>query len=713
MSMAEIYNFTTDNLPDWKTDQDRDDFDIRTAASRDMQARGVTPPDTFILDGRIHRFGPENVCWYFGFDDAHPLLQWADWSDLEGVHEVKGFTNLSPEDDLAMKARVKQAMAQRKAEEEKMHREAAARAQELWERASIPTETHPYFVRKKITPHTRYRVMDGKVVLRVFSPEGQLQSLQFIQTDGSKRFLAGGATRGGYGVISGSLSVFLCEGCATAESIHAATGGTVYYSFSAHNLKPVYDMLVEQHQMPVVVADNDESGTGEAKARECTDKFVLIPVTGMDANDYASEYGITALSEILDEPLPFITATQFVKEIDSMEYLVKGFLYQQAFSCFFGESGKGKTFTIVDIACSIACDRVTSWNGRRMEHGTVVLFEGEGMKGLRLRTRAWMESHGVDVLDDLLIYNGPPQGLDQTAGLAYIKSILMRLKATGRNVVWTVFDTFNRFFHGDENSAQEVGAFVRGCTELINELDIALTIVHHSGVSELSKDRGRGSSALRAGLDTEYKVSQDDSGMISIECTKMKDGDAPAAMYGHIIHHDFEGLYDKDGDQISSAYFTLYTQEEIEAEKRRIQEEANEAKKTKAISTALASLNDMMSEIGFYKEPTEPLANGTYHFLREHADWYLEKMYGLDTSKKRSEYITKTDDSGNHFIADLAAAGILIVCDRKKSGQKMVPVEWRLVEDYCYTTPVSDLVGDRSLRSVSVRFSEQTKGADK
>ena len=53
-----------------------------------------------------------------------------------------------------------------------------------------------------------------------------------------------------------------------------------------------------------------------------------------------------------------------------------------------------------------------------------------------------------------------------------------------------------------------------------------LLIVHHTGYA--SSERGRGSSALRAAVDAEYMITrQQDTRLVSIKGTKMKDADRP------------------------------------------------------------------------------------------------------------------------------------------------------------------------------------------
>ena len=62
-------------------------------------------------------------------------------------------------------------------------------------------------------------------------PEGA-----FIDSNGEKRFLAGGKKAGACFQIKGNGCHYMCEGFATGATIHEATGGTVMVAFDAGNM---------------------------------------------------------------------------------------------------------------------------------------------------------------------------------------------------------------------------------------------------------------------------------------------------------------------------------------------------------------------------------------------------------------------------------------------------------------------------------------------
>lgn len=77
--------------------------------------------------------------------------------------------------------------------------------------------------------------------------QGTLSSLQEIYADGEKSFLFGGAKQGRFFTIPGTGKVAVCEGYATAASIHMATGWTTVVAFDAGNLLPAAQAWREAH----------------------------------------------------------------------------------------------------------------------------------------------------------------------------------------------------------------------------------------------------------------------------------------------------------------------------------------------------------------------------------------------------------------------------------------------------------------------------------
>ncbi|GLQ05870.1 toprim domain-containing protein [Sneathiella chinensis] len=144
---------------------------------------------------------------------------------------------------------------------------------------------HPYLVRKQIKPFGIVQVEDSLVVPVICSEDGEIISVQYIDQDGSKRFLKGGRTKGGCFQICGDTEkgIYICEGYATGASIAEATGGEVYAAFNANNLKPVHENVQKKHPGQVIhIAGDDDCWTdgnpGRMKAQKITGAQVIFPI---------------------------------------------------------------------------------------------------------------------------------------------------------------------------------------------------------------------------------------------------------------------------------------------------------------------------------------------------------------------------------------------------------------------------------------------------
>ena len=171
---------------------------------------------------------------------------------------------------------------------------------EIWERAQGADAGHPYLRRKGVAPHGARVTGDGRLVVPLYI-EGRLSSLQYIDHSGGKLDHAGGQVGGAswvVGRIEPDGPVFFAEGFATSATIHQATNRPCVVCYSASNLPTVvgqYRESLGRGQELVVVADNDESGTGQKYADQAAAlhscRVVMPPEVGQDANDFVQAGG--------------------------------------------------------------------------------------------------------------------------------------------------------------------------------------------------------------------------------------------------------------------------------------------------------------------------------------------------------------------------------------------------------------------------------------
>lgn len=126
---------------------------------------------------------------------------------------------------------------------------------------------------------------------------GRIVGAQLIKPDGDKKFLYGQRSGGAEFVMGQKGLHVLCEGYATALSTQQAlrnlkTAYTLHTTFSAGNMKKVAEHL----PAGLVIADNDESGTGERVAREIGWPYWISDRVKEDANDYSLRAGLFALA---------------------------------------------------------------------------------------------------------------------------------------------------------------------------------------------------------------------------------------------------------------------------------------------------------------------------------------------------------------------------------------------------------------------------------
>src|SRR5574337_755725 len=128
-------------------------------------------------------------------------------------------------------------------------------------------------------------------------------SVQRITPEGDKRFLLGGRTKGAIYTLGGSKSrlTWLCEGYATGLSIRAACSlmampARIVVCFSSGNLVHVAGLIGGERY---VIADHDESKTGEIAAGKTGLKWAMPDAVGTDANDLHQQQGLYSVAKLL------------------------------------------------------------------------------------------------------------------------------------------------------------------------------------------------------------------------------------------------------------------------------------------------------------------------------------------------------------------------------------------------------------------------------
>ena len=191
------------------------------------------------------------------------------------------------------------------AEYAERHAEAAQLARQEWNSARMCDANHPYLRRKGIPALEGIRQSrDGSLLIPVMDAANNLQSLQRVYPDGTKRFLVGGKVSGGQFIIQGQPEkpVAVCEGFATGTSIHLATGWVVYVAFSVNNLATVAKTTKERFpdKTIIICGDNDEAGSkkSEEAAQAENAQLVFPNFTNDNGTDFNALHQIEGIEAV-------------------------------------------------------------------------------------------------------------------------------------------------------------------------------------------------------------------------------------------------------------------------------------------------------------------------------------------------------------------------------------------------------------------------------
>ncbi|MFL9918826.1 hypothetical protein PQR75_26280 [Paraburkholderia fungorum] len=249
-------------------------------------------------DGRTHRVPTEdhpkkrNGAYMY---DGH-----SGWVQNWAVHE-KAIPWRQDRTDVVRVAAPKRDRAAEAREEARRRARARAEAVDIVKRCDYAM--HAYLARKGFPLDRGLVDTDGRLVvpMRDVAEYSRINSIQWINDAGEKKFLPGGAAKGSVFTIGVGCEQWLVEGFATGLSVREALRSLhrparVVVCFSAGNLQHVAGLLSGRR---FVIADNDQSGTGCRVAKATGLPWAMPPAVGDDANDYHMRAGLPALVSLM------------------------------------------------------------------------------------------------------------------------------------------------------------------------------------------------------------------------------------------------------------------------------------------------------------------------------------------------------------------------------------------------------------------------------
>ncbi len=237
---------------------------------------------------------------------------------------------------------------------------------------------------------------------------------------------------------------------------------------------------------------------------------------------------------------PLLTIPSDEIRLNTSDYLLKGLVAPGELGVWFGPSGSGKSFVILEVAHAIATGR--SVLGRRVRKAPVLICALEGAAGFDRRIVAMTQERGP--APDLHVYSG---SLCLHESLENVDALMETINLLDAKLV--IIDTLSRSIPGaDENSAQDMTGLISTLGRVMQETGAAVIEVHHTG-----KDEGKGSrghSSLKAAADVEIEISKSGTGGHTLKLTKVKDGRSDLE-YSFTLREIDLGM-DDDGDPITT-----------------------------------------------------------------------------------------------------------------------------------------------------------------
>lgn len=412
----------------------------------------------------------------------------------------------------------------------------------LPDRCSCPifTAPGPHASKKSATGHDigcdRYDSSTGHAPLHIWTDNPPEELAEAIRATGTKTFtkiqyVAWAAGHGGdIGLATRDLGM---------------SSGTV--AGASLTFDPALDVDWEPDPPRTKRAEEPQDGPGDAG-----DPFLAPGAANPDSDgsesptaagdDPEGEEGGSATDEAkeltrVDALRAQMVGSAALDEIEDPEPLIAGFLDLDTVARVTGKSGHGKSFVMLDMACSVATGK--PWHGFATTAGPVVYMVAEGLRGVKKRLRAWEARHngGQRISDDRLYLLKIPVQVNDREGWAAFVQILREI-----GPVMVILDTQARITVGvDENDAKEMGIFVDRLELVRRKTGACVITVHHLGHQG---EHGRGSTAVIGALGSELRVVKPGKGKLVVETSKQKDDEELAPL---------KFVLDPEGDSVVPA----------------------------------------------------------------------------------------------------------------------------------------------------------------
>jgi hypothetical protein len=230
-------------------------------------------------------------------------------------------------------------------------------------------------------------------------------------------------------------------------------------------------------------------------------------------------------SEISKEIMRRSYTIDELENLPKLNWLIKDILVDGGIATIYGESGSTKSFLAIDLAMHLATG--SEWFGLEVNRGIPIIYTAlEGFRGVVKRIKGWCKKNNLSPSNIFIDHDSLLLGEQGS-----VESFINYYKASNFNRGMIIIDTFNMACPNiEENSAKEMSGVITKAKLIAEKLNSTVLIIHHSGKDE---SRGmRGSSSLKASMDTIIYVKQDSNGNCEWSLEKSKDSEC-GIRYGY------------------------------------------------------------------------------------------------------------------------------------------------------------------------------------
>lgn len=266
----------------------------------------------FSTDGRAY----DKAGWLRLFPDGKGACfgDWRDGTSYCWQERDDSAPKPTPSEIKQAKEQARKAREQAEAEREVMYKKTAAEFKRVFEGLPQATSDNGYLKHKGVEAIGDVREgLRGQLVVPALDGEGNLQSIQQIYPDGTKRFAPNAKMAGGrfiIGKIKNGEPIVLAEGYATSASIFMTGVGAVVNCFFGSNLKEVTADIRKRYPTSfiLVAGDLDEGGQGERYAKAAIASAMPLATTvlpsfsdGRTKGDFNDLHQSNGLDEVKDQ----------------------------------------------------------------------------------------------------------------------------------------------------------------------------------------------------------------------------------------------------------------------------------------------------------------------------------------------------------------------------------------------------------------------------